>query len=147
MNVLRREYLSRAGTGTALVFGGIGTAAAASNEEVLRAELVVVDRDPSAGAEVTVECDGRGVLVDGVIRVSDSCQTAALGDVRFDDGTLTVVVEETPRERRGAPCRQVVVGVDYVAKIALSEAPDTVVVVHRGVDETRAVHECGAVLG
>lgn len=144
----RRDLLSTAAGSIGLLAGGAGVVGAGrpAAGDVVVADLRVLGRDEPADPKIDVTCTDRRVEVDGVIVGSDSCATAALQDVRFEDGTLTVVVEE--RRAKGTEdrvCLQVLVGIDYVANVVLDEAPETVRVVHDGPEGATATHQCGGI--
>lgn len=143
----RRDLLSTAAGSIGLLAGaGVVGATHPTAGEVVRANLRVIGRDEPANPEIEVTCAGRRVGIDGVIVGSDACATAALQDVRFEDGTLTVVVEE--RRAAGTEddlCPLVLVGIDYVATVVLDEAPETVRVVHDSPAGATETHRCGGI--
>lgn len=152
----RREYIAAAAGGTALLTGGIGAAAATrrrgdgtGNGGGSRGRAVTAEFDVDQSGSLTgspgaeIECRRRTVEVDGVVEVRDTCHTATLDYVNYDGRTLTVVVEEAQRADAQV-CLHVVTPTHYVATVETPTQPETVRVVHRGVSESRFVHECGS---
>ena len=79
----------------------------------------------------TVTADGSDIVVEGTIWGSDSCQTAELDSVNYNDGTLTVAVATTTADEAGDMCAQQIVEIGYRVTVAFQNGtPDTVVVTH-----------------
>lgn len=84
-------------------------------------------------ADVAVE--NGAVVVEGTIWGSDGCKTATLEAATYDrdSDTLRVAIATTDREDAGDVCTQVIVEIDYQARVTLSGGlPETVTVTHDG---------------
>lgn len=95
--------------------------------------FTVGDRPCGEGAnDATVTVDGAVIRVDGVIRGSDTCDTATLASVDYQDHVLTVVVETVKEQTTETPaCGQCLTDIEYAFDTTLPDgSPETVNVVH-----------------
>lgn len=87
-----------------------------------------------AGIEFQEE-EGR-VVVDGTIRGSDACQTAALGSAEYDAEEDNVSLEVVTRNREGTEdqaCAEVLTAIRYVARVYFDDGiPNNASVSHDG---------------
>lgn len=92
-------------------------------------------------SEGTIGFEAKRVVATGTITGSDSCATAIIGEAAYDrarDRLRLVVATEFERES-GTVCSQCLTEIDYEATVTFAtDAPETVVLVHRGAtDESR----------
>lgn len=96
-------------------------------------EFGVTDKGCGSGESAArVERDGDRVVVDGVVRGSNTCYTADLAGTTYEDGTLTVRVRSYEPTDAGV-CGQCIVDIEYRATVTVGGPfPEKVVVVHDG---------------
>jgi aerobic-type carbon monoxide dehydrogenase small subunit (CoxS/CutS family) len=90
--------------------------------------------DCRANDAATVAVDGSDVAVEGCVVGANGCADARLAAATLDGAALTVVVESFVPDDAEA-CTQALVGRAYRATVGLDAPPESVRVVHRGVDD------------
>lgn len=100
----------------------------------LESELSVLGTSAgSTDGDVSVTVSDGRVTVTGTITGANSCHTARLGPIDFEDGTLVVRVESYEDAADDVDCRPVETGIDYEVAIETGgDRPRTVRVEHDG---------------
>jgi hypothetical protein len=127
----RRALLAGVST-LAVSLAGCTSSAPVASDGVRSAELRRTGDCPADEAHASVVVDDTTVAVDGCITGPNGCAEARLDDATLDDSALRVVVESYVPDDAEA-CTQALVGRAYRATFELSDPPESVRVVHRGV--------------
>ena len=95
---------------------------------------------PLAGeAGVTFEKGGSRIVVEGTITGKNGCQTAVLDSVRRTDAGLVVTIATERDAATNAACSMALVDIEYRFVVEADHAPESVIVVHRGVGDEKTV--------
>ncbi|WP_336344679.1 hypothetical protein [Halalkalicoccus ordinarius] len=104
-------------------------------EEVSFEVFEVENGTGEESASVSFENDR--VLVRGTIGGENGCYTARIADVSLSDDEHTIAVESYEDADEGQMCAQMLVGIEYEARVEFIDAePGTVVVEHDGTSVT-----------
>ena len=95
---------------------------------------------PLAGeAGATFEKGGSRIVVEGTITGKNGCQTAVLDSVRRTDAGLVVTIATERDAATNAACSMALVDIEYRFVVEADHAPESVIVVHRGVGDEKTV--------
>lgn len=95
---------------------------------------------PLAGeAGVTFEKGGSRIVVEGTITGKNGCQAAVLDSVRRTDAGLVVTIATERDAATNAACSMALVDIEYRFVVEADHAPESVIVVHRGVGDEKTV--------
>ncbi|PSQ49151.1 hypothetical protein BRD12_05740 [Halobacteriales archaeon SW_12_67_38] len=95
---------------------------------------------PLAGeAVVAFEKGDSRIVVEGTITGKNGCQTAVLDSVRRTDAGLVVTIATERDAATNAACSMALVDIEYRFVVEADDAPESVIVVHRGVGDEKTV--------
>jgi hypothetical protein len=124
-------------TGTAT-----GTATELTNTTISapdRLTVVKEDGPPTTEARVTFESGGSRVVVTGTITGKNGCQTAVLDSVQKTSSGLVITIATERDAPTDAACSMALVGIKYRCSVRVETPPESVTVIHHGVDGEKTV--------